>query len=68
LQFVVLLTALAGQQIRLGTVEKNEASDEFTLRPYMNTPRSRRLLGREVVDVHCSTTFFFWFFVTVVLS
>ncbi|KAK3132888.1 hypothetical protein QOZ80_6AG0529060 [Eleusine coracana subsp. coracana] len=32
-------------KIRLGTVEQNEARDEYTLRPYMNTAKRQKILG-----------------------
>ncbi|KAK3122753.1 hypothetical protein QOZ80_8AG0617690 [Eleusine coracana subsp. coracana] len=32
-------------KIRLGTVEQNEAKDEYTLRPYMNTAKKQKILG-----------------------
>ncbi|GJN39642.1 hypothetical protein PR202_gb28773 [Eleusine coracana subsp. coracana] len=32
-------------KIRLGTVEQNEAKDEYTLRPYMNTAKKQKTLG-----------------------
>lgn len=32
-------------QLRLGTIEQNEADDEWVLRPYMNTAKRRRALG-----------------------
>ncbi|KAK3129668.1 hypothetical protein QOZ80_6BG0483090 [Eleusine coracana subsp. coracana] len=32
-------------KIRLGTVEQNEARDEYTLRPFMNTAKRQKILG-----------------------
>ena len=32
-------------QLRLGTVDQNEAENEWVLRPFMNTAKKRKTLG-----------------------
>lgn len=32
-------------QVKLGTVEQNEAEIEWVIRPYMNTSKKRKFIG-----------------------